>query len=201
MDLLKYLEPMKNLPERFSNLAFWRGVRKLKNEVVNAFEYVDSWGDFVENNLTSLESKISHLTSSLSTVRDIASKANTRIDKAFSVENVSITTNDSPTIYPYTVTESQVPYPRVEQCIMRFDGLNTSNITSKDIIESAYFTGILTADGNRIEFTQPIPLLPLYNGSSISFISLPVSFYKTSSRMSISNVSIAIKVRCRRIPS
>ena len=29
MDLLKYLEPMKNLPEQFSNLAFWRGVRLL----------------------------------------------------------------------------------------------------------------------------------------------------------------------------
>ena len=49
MDLLKYLEPMKNLPDRFSNLAFWRGVRKLRDEVVNAFEYVDSWGEHVES--------------------------------------------------------------------------------------------------------------------------------------------------------
>lgn len=51
MDLLKYLEPMKNLPERFSNLAFWRGVRKLRDEVVNAFEYVDSWGENIEHTL------------------------------------------------------------------------------------------------------------------------------------------------------
>lgn len=49
MDLLKYLEPMKNLPERFTNLAFWRGVRKLRDEVVNAFEYVDSWGEHIES--------------------------------------------------------------------------------------------------------------------------------------------------------
>lgn len=49
MDLLKYLEPMKNLPDRFSNLAFWRGVRKLRDEVVNAFEYVDSWGESIES--------------------------------------------------------------------------------------------------------------------------------------------------------
>ena len=49
MDLLKYLEPMKNLPERFSNLAFWRELRKLKDEVVNAFEYVDSWGKHIES--------------------------------------------------------------------------------------------------------------------------------------------------------
>lgn len=55
MDLLKYLEPMKNLPERFSNLAFWRGVRKLRDEVVNAFEYVDSWGENVEHDISSLQ--------------------------------------------------------------------------------------------------------------------------------------------------
>lgn len=53
MDLLKYLEPMKNLPERFTNLAFWRGVRKLRDEVVNAFEYVDSWGEHIESLLPS----------------------------------------------------------------------------------------------------------------------------------------------------
>lgn len=56
MDLLKYLEPMKNLPDRFSNLAFWRGVRTLRDEVVNAFEYVDSWGENVENDLANIKS-------------------------------------------------------------------------------------------------------------------------------------------------
>ena len=55
MDLLKYLEPMKNMPERFSNLAFWRGVRKLKDEVVNAFEYVDSWGKSIESKLANFQ--------------------------------------------------------------------------------------------------------------------------------------------------
>ena len=58
MDLLKYLEPMKNLPDRFSNLAFWRGVRKLKDEVVNAFEYVDSWGKSIESEIASSGMKI-----------------------------------------------------------------------------------------------------------------------------------------------
>lgn len=55
MDLLKYLKPMKNTPERFSNLAFWRGVRKLKDEVVKAFEYVDSWGDNIEHDLSQIK--------------------------------------------------------------------------------------------------------------------------------------------------
>ena len=54
MDLLKHLEPMKNLPERFSNLAFWRGVRNLKDCVVNAFEYLDSWGDGIELDISAL---------------------------------------------------------------------------------------------------------------------------------------------------
>lgn len=57
MDLLKYLKPMKNIPERFSNLAFWRGVRNLKDCVVNAFEYVDSWGESIESDINLLRSK------------------------------------------------------------------------------------------------------------------------------------------------
>lgn len=54
MDLLKYLEPMKHLPDRFSNLAFWRGVRKLKDDVVNAFEYIDSWGESIESEINQI---------------------------------------------------------------------------------------------------------------------------------------------------
>lgn len=65
MDLLKYLEPMKHLPDRFSNLAFWRGCRKFKDAVVNAFEYVDSWGTHIESLLPSgeyVDSKMVSLT-------------------------------------------------------------------------------------------------------------------------------------------
>ena len=49
MDLLKYLESMKNLPNRFSNLAFWRGVRKMKDEILKTFEYVGEWGNGIES--------------------------------------------------------------------------------------------------------------------------------------------------------
>ena len=55
MNLLKYVEPMKNLPDRFSNLAFWRGCRKFKDSVVNALEYMDSWGESVENDIVGLQ--------------------------------------------------------------------------------------------------------------------------------------------------
>ena len=54
MDLSRYLESMKNLPERFSNLAFWRGVRKLRDVIVNAFEYLDSWGKNIESKIANL---------------------------------------------------------------------------------------------------------------------------------------------------
>ena len=208
MDLSKYLESMKNLPERFSNLAFWRGVRKLRDEMVKTFEYVASWGTLVENNLSSLDNKVTNLAEGVSAASrnagqamGLANQALGKINGAFISREVSITTNVSPTIYPYTVAESQVPYPRVENCVMRFDGLSTSGITSNDIIESANFTGSFTVDGVSISFTQPMPLIPVYYTSSISFLSTPISFYKTSSSMSISNVNFSIKVRCRRIPS
>lgn len=55
MDLLKYLEPMKNLPGRFSNLAFWRDVRKFKDDVVNAFKYVDTWGKNIETTVNNVK--------------------------------------------------------------------------------------------------------------------------------------------------
>lgn len=58
MDLLKYLKPMKNLPERFSNIAFWRGVRNLKDCVVNALEYMDSWGKSIESKIANSGMKI-----------------------------------------------------------------------------------------------------------------------------------------------
>ena len=61
MNLLKYLEPMKNLPNRFSNLAFWRGVRKLKDEMLKTFEYVGEWGNGIEGQITDINVNISGL--------------------------------------------------------------------------------------------------------------------------------------------
>ena len=55
MDLSQYLETMKNLPERFSNLNFWRGVRKLRDKMVDSFEYVGEWGNGIEGEIDSLK--------------------------------------------------------------------------------------------------------------------------------------------------
>lgn len=76
MDLLKYLEPMKNLPERFSNLAFWRGVRKLKNEIVNAFEYVDAWGENIESEEAQMKIDIASAQTAANDALTIANASN-----------------------------------------------------------------------------------------------------------------------------
>lgn len=61
MDLSQYLETMKKLPERFSNLTFWRGVRKLRDKMVDTFEYVGEWGNGIEGEITDIKSDITTL--------------------------------------------------------------------------------------------------------------------------------------------
>lgn len=61
MDISKYVESMKNLPNRFSNLAFWRGVRKLKDKLVETFEYVGEWGNGIEGQILDINVNIGEL--------------------------------------------------------------------------------------------------------------------------------------------
>ena len=58
MDLSQYLETMKNLPERFSNLNFWRGVRKLRDKMVDTFECVGEWANGIEGQITNIKGDI-----------------------------------------------------------------------------------------------------------------------------------------------
>ena len=60
MNLAKFLEPMKHATERFSNLAFWREVRKLKTNIVATFKYIESWGNNVEDVLRNLNRSFGH---------------------------------------------------------------------------------------------------------------------------------------------
>ena len=53
MDLTKFLKRMEKTPERFSNLAFWRELRKLKTNIVATFKYIESWGTHIESLLPS----------------------------------------------------------------------------------------------------------------------------------------------------
>lgn len=70
MNLLKYLEPMKkNMPKRFSNLAFWRDARKFKDAVINALEYADSWGESIEAEQSAQNASIEKLTPNFSKMK------------------------------------------------------------------------------------------------------------------------------------
>lgn len=90
MNLLKYVEEMKSLPERFTNLGFWRGCRRFKDSVVNALEYIDSWGEHVES-LLPIETPIK---SSSYKVPDLASYANIFRLNCLTVRSISDTAID-----------------------------------------------------------------------------------------------------------
>lgn len=201
MDLSRYLEAMKNLPDRFSNLAFWRGVRKLRDGLVETFEYVASWGTLVENNLTSIESRLTQLGNNINSIGSMAGTTVSRLNRSFESRDITMTSNVSPDIYTFSIPESEVPYPRVDQCMLTFSGNNTLGISTSDIIESAYFTGTFNLEGRTISFTQPVPLVPLYNQSNIRFMSPAIPLYRSGTSASMSNFSFNIKVRCRKIAS
>ena len=61
MNLLKYINPIKNLPDRFSNLAFWRCVRKLKDCIISTLDYINAWGTGIENSLSEIDTDLSGL--------------------------------------------------------------------------------------------------------------------------------------------
>ena len=201
MDLSRYLETMKNLPDRFSNLAFWRGVRKLRDAMVKTFEYVGEWGTLVENNLTSIESRLTQLGNNINSIGNMAGTTVSRLNRSFESRDLTMTSNVSPHIYACPVPERKVPYPRVDQCILTFTSNNTLGISTSEIIESAYFTGSFVLEGNTISFTQPVLLIPLYNQPNIQFMSPPIPLYRSGDSASMSNFNFTIKVRCRKIPS
>jgi hypothetical protein len=154
MDLLKYLEPMKNLPERFSNLAFWRGVRKLRDEVVNAFEYVDSWGAHIESLLPNgnyVRSSEISLTPNVEFYPD---------DLGFRIFTLSSQPNGVLTILPIL---SVVGSPfRINLTTEKTSILIGKHI---DAIRVVY----LTSDRVRVEFEMPTPTYaPVWFGGHVN---------------------------------
>lgn len=102
MDLLKYLEPMKNIPERFSNLAFWRGIKKLKDEVVSAFEYIDSWGENIEHEISNI-TKVNYSKTSMLNIKESRTNVNFHV--------IEDTTNDTVIIMfaPFDIVVNSLP--------------------------------------------------------------------------------------------
>lgn len=179
MNLSNYLKTMKNLPDRFSNLAFWRGVRKLKDEMVKTFEYVEEWG-------TSVEGEIDALT--------------LRLNKSFTVVEHTIQIKRPSDLIRISqgISESNVPYPRVDNFMVIFT-ISDPSITNADIIESAAFNGILAMNNRGVTFNHLMPLTPVNDGSNIHLIFYPLPMYMENSNYSIENGSMTIYIRCRRI--
>ena len=158
MDLLKYLEPMKNLPERFSNLAFWRGVRKLKDCVVNAFEYLDSWGTHIESllpNGTYVRSSEISLTPNVEFYPE---------DLGFRIFTLSSEPNDVITILPIL---SVIGSPfRINLTTEK-----TSILIGKHI--DAIRVEYLTSDRIRVNFEMPTAIFsPVWFGSNVNGCSI-----------------------------
>ena len=153
MDLLKYLEPMKNIPERFSNLAFWRGVRKLKDEVVSAFEYVDSWGENIESQEAQMKLDIANAQTIANDAQTIANAAN-------------YTTKYSISNEPWQTTQ-----PRTK--IVRNDIGVRVNSSDKSII-------IIANNNSPLSFTQKLGLPNVPDNKELivfgAFFSVSVEF-------------------------
>lgn len=177
MDLLKYLEPMKNLPERFSNLAFWRGVRNLKDCVVNAFEYLDSWGTHIESllpNGTYVRSSKISLTPNVEFYPE---------DLGFRIFTLSSESDSVLTILPIL---SVIGSPfRINLTTEK-----TSILIGKHI--DAIRVEYLTSDKVRVNFEMPTAIFsPVWFGDNVNGCSIDqcsvLSRYMTISKSALSN--------------
>lgn len=160
MDLLKYLEPMKNVPERFSNLAFWRGVRKLRDEVVNAFEYIDSWGTHIESLLpggaTYVKSSVISLTKNVEYYPQ---------DLSVRILTLKTDSNGNKEIYPIlSITGDSLK--------INLSTEKTSVLQGKHI--DAITIEYLTASNKLVQFEMPTPIFKnVVFGDTVNGCSIP----------------------------
>ena len=144
MDLLKYLKPMKNLPARFSNLACWRDLKKLKDSAVNAFEYVDSWGKSIESEIESITSptKMRYVATNENMSGNfprvtISHVINTKIDHVASGQNYEIITGLVSGI-SFSKTLSTQKIPKNHEFTV-FGGYYVVNVTFEDDSRQSYY--------------------------------------------------------------
>ena len=180
MNLLKYLEPMKNLPNRFSNLAFWRGVRKLKDEMLKTFEYVGEWGNEIEGQITdisvNLNSEITDIKNDITTLENTDTSLDSRIS---ALENAGgggsgggsgalVFNSNSKSFKPTTIEVLKsnldvsdagnllIPYPKVVYA--RLIGI-LDNLEANSLIVNALMSGSVavskgTQYSNTVQFTD-----------------------------------------------
>lgn len=133
MKLLEYLKPMENLPNRFSNLAFWRILRIFKDKVVDAFTYVDTWGTGIEVEqstqngiLTTHDQMLSSHETTISNINAEQNSQNSAI--ATNAVNIGTLNSDIDVLRQYVLT------PGTYRSITHFE----SSPTVKEIAPSLY---------------------------------------------------------------
>lgn len=169
MDLLKYLEPMKNIPERFSNLAFWRGVRKLKDEILKTFEYVGEWGTSVEGEITNIEGDIITLNNTDHSLDSrISALENAGGGGSGSGSGALVFNSNSKSFNPTTIEVLKsnldvsdagnllIPYPKVvyARLIGTLDNLEVNSLIVNALMSGSVAVSKGTQYSNTVQFTD-----------------------------------------------
>lgn len=161
MKLSKYLLPMTNLPDRFSNLAFWRSVRTLKDDINATFKYIESWGNGIEGEITDIKNTDTSLDSRISALENASGGGGGGAIGALVFNSNSKSFN--PTIEVLTsnldVSDSGnllVPYPKVVYA--RLIGI-LDNLEANSLIVNALMSGSVavskgTQYSNTVQFTD-----------------------------------------------
>lgn len=162
MKLSKYLLPMTNLPDKFSNLAFWRGVRKLKDEMIKTFEYVGEWGNGIESDITTLENTDQSLDSRISALENAGGGG------GGGARGALVFNSNSKSFTPTTIEVLQsnldvsdagnliVPYPKVvyARLIGILDGLEANSLIVNALMSGSAAVSKGTQYSNTVQFTD-----------------------------------------------
>ena len=174
MNLTKFLEPMKNTPERFSNLAFWRGVKKLRDKTVDTFEYVGEWGNGIEGDIVNLENTDHSLDSRISALENaggggsggesgaLVFNSNSKSFKPTTIEVLTsnLDVSDAWNLDVGYAGNLLIPYPKVVYA--RLIGV-LDNLEANSLIVNALISGsIAVSKGTQYSNTVQITDEPMY---------------------------------------
>ena len=169
MDLLKYLAPMKNVPERFSNLEFWRGVRKFRDRVVETFEYVGEWGNGIEGQITDINVNIGGLKYTDRTLDSrISALENAGGGGGGSASGALVFNSNSKSFNPTTIEVLKsnldvsdagnllIPYPKVvyARLIGTLDNLEANSLIVNALMSGSIAVSKGTQYSNTVQFTD-----------------------------------------------
>ena len=169
MNLTKFLESMKTTPERFSNLAFWRGVRKFRDRVVETFEYVGEWGNGIEGQITDINVNIGGLKYTDRTLDSrISALENAGGGGGGSASGALVFNSNSKSFNPTTIEVLKsnldvsdagnllIPYPKVvyARLIGTLDNLEANSLIVNALMSGSIAVSKGTQYSNTVQFTD-----------------------------------------------